>query len=166
MEMEKVMGVINSLNGKHVVSMTLKKEGIEKYFKKSIGKTDIDPTKITKTTKVEVMMGKGVKYRELLESVDAKTSEEVEEELTHKLPWGNWKVGYEGTLIEHKGKTYLRYYMVKGDNSEVEYTYNGEPFDINSVKEHMKKSSSNDTNLLTLVCDITEIEDIGIVRDF
>lgn len=168
MDMEKVMGVINSLNGKKVATLVTVKEGLEDKFKKSISTTDIDPTLITKKTVSEVLVGKEVKYRELKESVDGLKKGELE--TTGKLAWGVWKVGYEGTLIEHKGNVYLRYYIVKDGSAKTttEYTYNGKTFDIDSVKSHLKKVSSkdDDSNLITCLVNIKEIDDIKIIGDF
>jgi len=44
--------------------------------------------------------------------------------LTHELPWGNWKAGHEGLIIEHKGQDYVRLYA--GPNkAKTKYFING-----------------------------------------
>lgn len=166
MDMEKVLGVINSLNGKKSIRLVTLKEGMESKFKKSISTTDIDPTLINKKTISYCMVGKDISYKEILKEVDGLKNDEVE--TTGKLPWGVWKVGYEGTLIDYKGNTYLRYYMVKGDDVKTEYTYKGESFDMNSVKDHLKKVSKkdNDSILIVGLVNIKEIVDIDIIDEF
>lgn len=46
-------------------------------------------------------------------------------EVKHELPWGQWKEGHEGVLIEHKGKDYLRVYT-SPNPFKSEYFVNGE----------------------------------------
>ena len=69
----------------------------------------------------------GIKYTNI-KSVQMKV-EKGEINLTHELPWGNWKSGYEGILIDHTNKageqnTYLRLYTTP-NKAEVSYFMNG-----------------------------------------
>lgn len=69
----------------------------------------------------------GIKYTNM-KSVQMK-AEKGEINLTHELPWGNWKSGYEGILIDHTNKageqnTYLRLYTTP-NKAEVSYFMNG-----------------------------------------
>ena len=48
------------------------------------------------------------------------------EEVKHELPWGQWKVGHEGILIEHKDNDYLRVYTSPNPFKSV-YFVNGQP---------------------------------------
>lgn len=71
----------------------------------------------------------GIKYTNM-KSVQMKV-EKGEINLTHELPWGNWKSGYEGILIDHTNKTgeqntYLRLYTTP-NKAEVSYFLNGKP---------------------------------------
>lgn len=74
-----------------------------------------------KTT--EAVVRKGVNYdntKIVKDQVEAGTKV-----LTHKLPWGNWKKGYEGLIIENKGNEYLRLYTGANNKPKVTYNLNG-----------------------------------------
>lgn len=47
---------------------------------------------------------------------------------THKLPWGMWKKGYEGTILEHKDKHYVRLFLTN-HKPLITYYLNGQPID-------------------------------------
>lgn len=48
------------------------------------------------------------------------------ETVSHALPWGQWKPGYEGILIEHKNNDYLRVYT-SPNPFKSQYFVNGVP---------------------------------------
>ena len=76
---------------------------------------------------------KGIAY-DNMKSVQAKV--EQGKELTHELPWGSWKVGSEGLIIEHKEKTYLRLYS-SPNKSKSKFFLNG----VEVTKEQMKNAN-------------------------
>ena len=53
---------------------------------------------------------------------------------THKLPWGLWKKGYEGIILEHKEKNYIRIFTVSNLKPKVQYYINGRPIDKETLK--------------------------------
>lgn len=82
-----------------------------------------------KTTQMKVQ--KGLKYSEL-QSVKDKINEGFE--LSHTLPWGSWKEGYEGLLIEHKGNDYIRLYPAN-DVPKTTYFINNNEMTYDELKE-------------------------------
>jgi len=55
-------------------------------------------------------------------------------QLTHELPWGQWKQGHEGLILEHKGVDYVRLYL--GPNkASVDYYLDGEKVTWDALKE-------------------------------
>ena len=59
-------------------------------------------------------------------------------ELSHELPWGSWRPGLEGILIDHTNKageqnTYIRLYG-SPNKSKVQYFLNGKPIEIEQLK--------------------------------
>lgn len=84
----------------------------------------------TVTKESIVTLRKGIDY-----DSQKSVKEKVENEgkvLTHELPWGTWIKGYEGLLIEHNGKTYLRVYM--GLSLGTKYFINGVEKDFETLK--------------------------------
>lgn len=75
---------------------------------------------VTATKESVVTLRKGIDY-DAQKSVKEKVANG--KELTHELPWGTWVKGFEGLLIEHNGKTYLRVYM--GMSLGTRYFING-----------------------------------------
>lgn len=53
---------------------------------------------------------KAVKNKIALKVANGELTQEEVDALDHKLPWGTWKVGNEGLIIEHKGQNYVRFY--------------------------------------------------------
>ena len=51
------------------------------------------------------------------------------------LPWGNWAKGYEGLLIEHKDKTYLRMYTSKKNPSHTTYILNNKEVSYSDLQK-------------------------------
>lgn len=45
---------------------------------------------------------------------------------THKLPWGMWKKDYEGIILEHKDKYYVRLFLTT-HQPHITYYLNGQP---------------------------------------
>lgn len=75
---------------------------------------------VTGYKRVTAQCRKGINYTHI-KSVQKKHGLEYKAE---QLPWGNWKEGREGLIIEHKNNDYLRLYY--GPNkSKVEYYLNG-----------------------------------------
>lgn len=54
--------------------------------------------------------------------------------LTHELPWGNWKEGYEGLIIEHKGTDYVRLYP-SPNSTHTTYSINGVEMTYDELKD-------------------------------
>ena len=94
----------------------------------SAKRTGITAIKLTVST-----VRKGIAY-DNMKSVQAKV--EQGKELTHILPWGSWKSGYKGLIIEHKEKTYLRLYS-SPNKSKSKYFLNG----VEVTKEQMKNAN-------------------------
>ena len=82
-----------------------------------------------KTTQMKAK--KGLKYSEL-KSVKDRVNEGFE--LSHTLPWGFWKEGYEGLLIEHKGNDYVRLYPTDG-TLKTTYFINNKEMTYDELKE-------------------------------
>lgn len=73
---------------------------------------------------------KGIQYKSQ-KNVKAKIDHGYE--LKSELPWGNWKSGHEGLIIEHKNNNYVRLYL--GPNkSKVEYYLNGSKVTYEDLK--------------------------------
>ena len=54
--------------------------------------------------------------------------------LAHELPWGQWKEGYKGLLLEHKNEDYLRLYF--GPNkTETKYYIDGIEYTYQELKD-------------------------------
>lgn len=74
-----------------------------------------------------------------------------------ELPWGQWKAGYEGLVIEHKGQDYIRLYT-SPNKSKVTYYVDG----VEKTKEEVmatgyvipsyfnKKNSDRDCYVVTM----------------
>ena len=75
---------------------------------------------------------KGIAY-DNMKSVQAKV--EQGKELTHELPFGVWRAGYEGLIIDHKEKSYLRLYS-SPNKTNSKYILNG----VEVTKEQMINS--------------------------
>lgn len=59
------------------------------------------------------------------------------------LPWGNWVVGLEKLIIEHKGNYYLRIaecYTKGVASKHSQYYYNGEPVSKDSIVDKVAPS--------------------------
>ena len=86
----------------------------------------LDTNKVGKANGVEadrvteVIMRKGLDYTALKSTKEAVENGKV---LTHELPWGEWKKGFEGLGITHKGNDYIRLYI--SGVPTVEYHING-----------------------------------------
>lgn len=52
-------------------------------------------------------------------------TEGLSEVVEHPLPWGAWKPGYEGILVEHKNNDYLRVYT-SPNTFKSDYFVNGQ----------------------------------------
>lgn len=59
--------------------------------------------------------------------------------LTHELPWGQWKKGFEGIIVEHNGVDYLRLYPATNQR-KVSYFLNGKEVLKDDLKGYMIKS--------------------------
>ncbi len=78
---------------------------------------------------------KGINY-ENMKSVQMKVEHEGKV-LTHELPWGEWRKNFEGLIIDHKEKTYLRLYS-SPNATKSKYILNG----IEVTKEQMIASGA------------------------
>lgn len=88
---------------------------------------------VNKLTEATVRYGIDYKNQK---SVQAKM--EAGYELKHDLPWGSWRPGLEGVLIDHTNKageqnTYIRLYG-SPNKSKVQYFLNGKPIEIEQLK--------------------------------
>lgn len=75
---------------------------------------------------------KGINYANQ-KSVQMKVQNEGKV-LTHELPWGHYVEGYEGLLIEHKGKTYVRLYTTP-NKFKSQFFLNGRPIEREELKK-------------------------------
>ena len=73
----------------------------------------------------------GIRYKNL-KSVQEKIANG--KEVTGELPWGQFVPGYEGILIEHKGKHYIRLYT-SPNKSQVTYFLNGRPIEPDELQK-------------------------------
>ena len=120
-------------------------------------KNGIIATKITK-----MIAKKGIKYSDL-QSVKDRINEGLE--LTHELPWGMWKYGFEGLLIEHKDSDYIRLYP-KADSFSTTYYIGNKEVTYDELKESgylvnsfFNKKDTNPVEVLTIkVNNIINIE--------
>lgn len=80
----------------------------------------------------EAQVRKGINYTHQ-KSVQMKV-ESGEKQLTHELPWGNWKEGYDNLIIEHKGNDYVRLYL-GANNPKVKYVLNGKEVTKKELQE-------------------------------
>jgi hypothetical protein len=74
---------------------------------------------------VETVIRKGVNPRHTKIGKEAYKGRENE---FYKLPWGQWKSGYEGIILEHKEKYYARFYFTP-HTPKVTYLLNGNIID-------------------------------------
>ena len=84
-------------------------------------------------------------------------------ELKHELSWGQWKPGYSGILIEHKGQDYVRLYT-SPNKFHSDYFLDGKPIDVEELKKlgivqnSVWNKSDNPPDCLTIKCgNIQEI---------
>jgi len=114
--------------------------------------------------RIRAVVRKGISYKaqkSVIEKVNAGTRE-----LTGELPWGNWKAGYDGLIVEHKDKEYVRVYL--GPNpSHIEYIVierkDGKVKEYKLTKEQLAKTgwvtnsylkpSAEKPDALTITCD-------------
>lgn len=65
----------------------------------------------------------------------------------YSLPWGHWLEGMVNKVLEHKGKHYLRTYLMRNNpHLEVVYLLDGKPVsenEYNLIKEFLKPSSTS-----------------------
>ncbi len=107
----------------------------------------------------------GIRYSNM-KSVQQKVVEG--KNLTHELPWGKYREGYEGILIDHinkagEQKTYLRLYT-SPNKTKVQYYVNGKPITKNElislgyVQDSYWKKNNEDIDCFTV--DVTNIKEI------
>lgn len=75
---------------------------------------------------------KGIKYSNLKSVRLASTQYELKS-LDHSLPWGFWKPGNEGLLIEHNNTNYLRVYSTPNKPKSI-YLLNGKEISKETLK--------------------------------
>mgnify|MGYP003303380581 CR=1 FL=1 len=108
----------------------------------------------------DAVIRKGIKYSSQ-KSVQAKVEQGAI--LEHKLPWGEWKTGYEGLLITHKNNDYVRLYLAK-NKPNVKYFLDGKEVTLDELKNsglclmsQFNKSSERPDALTIKVANIQEI---------
>lgn len=79
---------------------------------------------------IKVCVRKGIRYSEQKE-IKRQVAEEGKV-LTHRLPWGRWKAGYEGLAIENNGQDYIRLYYTNVPKES--YIINGKTMSFEEAK--------------------------------
>lgn len=88
-----------------------------------------------------------------------------------ELPWGSWVEGYEGTLLTHKDKFYLRYYPMNNNNVQVLYLLDGrvataeETADILSFVQKSKASEQGGLTKKVIVRSINVENIVSLTID-
>ena len=124
---------------------------------------------IVVTKKTSGSVRKGIDYKNQ-KKIIAKVENEGYE-LTHTLKWGEWMTSYESrpvqnnVYIAHKGLVYIRLYPNPLVKFKSQYFVNGEPVDVNTLKNmgiiqnSYWDGNSQDANALTI-----RAENIDVIR--
>ena len=78
--------------------------------------------------------------------------------VSQSLPWGNWVVGQENKLIEHKDTLYLRYYDVNNADIQSLWFVNGRIANAEEFKKIMEYLQSKKKSISTQ-------ENVGLVEN-
>jgi len=146
---EQVMSAVSGVSGRHI-RLTFKSEG--------------KPSSSYKGAKLEkVTMGAfraGIDYANLSEVKEAIAKGERGE--VEPLPWGEW--GVFPYSINHKGKTYFRFYPATGgiiQKPSVTYYVNGEEVDKETYQEMLPPSDRKPKDKPCFVIESNNILSIG-----
>jgi len=99
----------------------------------------------------------GINYSNLGAIQEARKADPQDKE--HPLPWGQWKIF--PNVIEHNGKTYLRFYKAPNEYKKVLYLMDGKPVDKDQI-EGLVYSDELDDNNDKLIFNVAEDHVIDI----
>ena len=100
---------------------------------KRMGHTCYKETVMTVRKGISYKNMKAVKDKIALKVANGEITQAEIDALDHKLPWGAWKAGSEGLIIEHKGQNYVRLYS-SPNKAKVRYFLDGVEVTYDALK--------------------------------
>lgn len=98
-----ILNALKKVKGSTLVGITY--TTIEKLPKK------LDMGLVSRQVKGVVLLGASLDYEKIVNKRRLNEGKEPNFE-AFSLPWGEWKEGFKGLLISHKGKDYVRFYCL------------------------------------------------------
>ena len=135
--MKDLIKMVSELKGCQFASMTYENEVKCKVaVKKQLGVI----TKLVELRNIQI----GASYENAVNN-HLENIQGIPDFKSFPLPFGEWVVGQENKLIEHKGQLYLRFYEVRNTTTKVTYNVNGVPAtqsQVQLIEENLYASSS------------------------